>query len=159
MEQTTKLNELYADSNFNLAAITQEDTIFNSTCDYYTLETLTDLKSNKTGLNILHLNIHSLISKKNQLINLLNTLQETNNTIDIILLCETFLKERLKNKCNIKGYKLQMVRNREINKQGGIAIYVKKGLKVFNRDDLTIFKENFFESCFIELKTKDNKKI
>jgi hypothetical protein len=38
-------------------------------------------------------------------------------------------------------------------KQGGFAIYVKKGVKTLSRKDLNIFREGEFESCFIELVT------
>jgi hypothetical protein len=85
-------------------------------------------------------------------------MEEIGKGIDIILLCETFMNDKIINRCKIKGYKLQTWENRKVKTKGGVAIYVKKGLKTFSRKDLNIFEEGFFESCFIELDRKNNSK-
>ena len=36
-------------------------------------------------------------------------------------------------------------------KQGGVAIYGRKGIKTFCREDINFFKEGYFESCFAEV--------
>lgn len=142
----------------NLNHILGENSPLNSQCDYYSYDELTELDCFTSNLNILHLNIHSLLSKKSQLIDLLNKLNESGHGIDIILLCETFLTDKFVSKCKINGYSLANWENRRKTKQGGVAIYSRKGLKTIARKDLTIFKEGYFESCFIELVTGNTHK-
>jgi exonuclease III len=106
-------------------------------------------------MNVLQLNI---IAKKTQFIELLNTCSESGYTVDVLLLCETFMNNINKNSCKIKNYNLIAYEYRTTSKQGGVAIYLRKGLKSLNRKDLNIFKEGEFESCFVEIITEQNKK-
>ena len=101
-------------------------------------------------LKILHLNIHSIPDKKDQLIVLLQQLKRVNCEIDIILLCETFVNAKNRHQCKIDGYHFED-NYRKNTGRGGVAIYVHDRLKYKLRDDLAIFEEGFFESCFIEI--------
>ena len=128
-------------------------------CDYYTYDTLSELNHNKErNFKILHLNIHSLHSKLDKLKYLLDNLKLSNHEIDIILLCETFMNDFNKNKCRIKGYCLKEYAYRQHSKFGGVAIYVKKGIKTIPRTDLKIYVEGQLETCFIEIVTEDKKR-
>ena len=49
------------------------------------------MNKNNTNLIVLQLNIRSLISHQHDLRAMLGSLQNKNSTVDIILLCETFL--------------------------------------------------------------------
>ncbi len=99
---------------------------------------------------MLHLNIHSVPSKLDDLKTLLAKLKSRNLIIDVILLCETFISESNKQSCTLDDYKL-FSEHRKTMTKGGVAIYVHKRLKYIDRKDLNIFEEGFFESCFIEL--------
>ena len=126
---------------------------FMTECNYYNYDNLDEINIKNIDLGILHLNVHGIASKKQQLLELLNTIEEAQSAIDVLLLCETFMTETNKNVCRIKGYTLTEYEYRKNMKQGGVAIYVKKGVKTVSRKDLNVFKEGEFESCFIELVT------
>ncbi len=80
-------------------------------------------------------------------------MRKRNITIDVILLCETFISESNKQSCKLDDYELFSEHRKNLTK-GGVAIYVHKKLKYIERNDLNIFEEGFFESCFIELSTQ-----
>lgn len=61
-------------------------------------ETLKNINCVNGNLKILHLNIHSLHAKKNQLKELINNFKISGHELDVILLCETFMNELNKNK-------------------------------------------------------------
>ena len=55
---------------------------------------------------VLQLNIRSLLSHQADLKNLLHELDKRNSTVDILLICETFLNKKLKRMVNMPGYTL-----------------------------------------------------
>ena len=127
----------------------------NNACNYTTPDDLkfNDLSINGSHLSILHLNIHSVPSKLDELKSLLSILKTKNLLIDVILLCETFITDNSKESCKLDDYEL-IEEHRKNMQKGGVALYVHKSLKFVERRDLNIFEEGFFESCFIELCTK-----
>ena len=124
----------------------------NNNCNYISPNDvkLDRLSIGSSQLSILHLNIHSVPSKLDDLKSLLSKLKANNLTIDVILLCETFITENNKESCKLDDYKLFSEHRKTLTK-GGVAIYVHKKLKYIDRTDLNIFEEGSFESCFIEL--------
>ena len=58
------------------------------------------------------------------------------------------------NECMIDGYNLIHKSRMCSKKGGGVAILLDKTLQYKSRDDISIFYENYFESCFIELTDK-----
>ncbi len=108
---------------------------------------------NDSQLAILHLNIHSVPAKLNDLNDLLLKLKERKVVVDVILLCETFITDLNKDKCNLDGFELFDEHRKNMTK-GGVAIYVNKKLSYKERKDLNYFEEGKFESCFIEISTK-----
>ena len=67
-------------------------------------------------------------SHQDELKLLLHKLHNKNTSIDMVLLCETFLNNKMENLINIPGYTI--ISNSRIHTRGGgTAILIKKGLK------------------------------
>ena len=77
------------------------------------------------NLIVLQLNIRSLIFHQQDLSVMLGNLRNKNSTVDIILLCETFLNSRTEKLVSILGYDL-ISSNRQTTKGGGTAILIRK---------------------------------
>ena len=95
-------------------------------------------------LRVLHLNIHSLLSKLNDLKSLLTVLSNSNCEVDIILLCETFLTDNTVAACKIPHYTL-IESHRTNLTRGGVGIYINNKIRYKERLDLSIFKEGYFQ--------------
>ena len=106
----------------------------------------------------MHLNIHSLPSKYEQLQLIIRRLNETRIELDYILLCETFLNDNNQKLYNIDGYEM-ITRNRITNTKGGVAIYLRNNVTFKRRDDLEINIDGVFESIFIETTLNNTKTI
>jgi hypothetical protein len=116
---------------------------------YYALPDLDNLYQclidpGHTQLIALHLNIQSLPSKHNQLIDLLANLQSHNIKVDIIMLCETFLHDGNKELYQIPGYTF-VSRNRLNMKRGGVGLYINTTIEYNMRPDLDTFIEGKFD--------------
>ena len=83
---------------------------------------------------------------------------QQNLEIDIMILCETFLKNHTESLVNIPGYNL-VSNHRQYRNGRGTAILVCDGIIYKRRKDLDIFDEDVFESVFIECVSKEGKKI
>ena len=142
----------------NLHDIMEDESNIYSECNYYSYEDIAQIDFKESDLNVLHINIHSILANKTQLTELIEVCNEAGHQIDALLICETFMNENNKSQCKIKNYNMVAYEYRQTTKQGGVAIYLRKGLKYTNRKDLTIYKEGEFESCFTELLTEKNRK-
>ena len=80
-------------------------------------------------------------------------LSTKNSSVDIILLCETFLNRKTENLVQIPGYTM-IANHQQSNKGGGTAILIKEGLIYNRRKDLDIFIEKEVESVFIDFLSK-----
>ena len=129
---------MLTESSLNNLLDEYEESPVTKHCDYYSLENLNEINFKHSDLNILHFNIHSIIAKKSQLLDLINTLFETGYKLDVLLLCETFMNSNNIKLCNIPHFDLINYEYRKNSKQGGVAIYVRKGLKAIERRDLNI---------------------
>ena len=101
-------------------------------------------------MNTLHVNIRSLRFKICDLKNLISSLAECKISLDILLICETFMTKNLEHHCKIPNYDC-IFYNRQGQLGSGIAIYVKKGIKFKLREDLRINEPGMVESGFIEI--------
>ena len=138
---------------FDLIDLQQSPT--TNDCTYIDPDSI-DLQRQNDGnncLTVLHINIHSIPSKLDELKELLSKLKQKNVTVDVILLCETFITDSNKDSCEIEGYKL-FEEHRKNMTRGGVAIYVSKNLNFKDRSDLNVFQEGIFESCFVEITMK-----
>lgn len=130
-------------------------------CNYIDLENCTDSLSesyNNHQYCALHLNIHSLPAKFDDLKHLIATLNSCKVTLHFILLCETFLTDNIKDMYNIAGYDM-ICANRKKGQRGGIAIYVLKEFSHITRDDISVNINQEFESLFIEVSNKGQKML
>ena len=152
-----KIEDIENSPDQNFLKIIDDDLIlFDGNCQYVEPSNLKLQNDSNSNLNILYANIHSVPSKLNDLKTLLENFQNNNITIDIILLCETFINDINKSQCKLQGY--QLIEEHRISKtKGGVAIYISDRIHYKERNDLKLFKEGFFESCFVEIKnsTKD----
>ena len=98
----------------------------------------------------LHINIHSLPAKLEQLKLIISEIHKIKIRVHFILLCETFLNNNSQALCNIDSYNL-VCKNRD-SKGGGVAIYVHDSLNFKERPDLSVNVQKEFESIFIEVK-------
>ena len=116
------------------------------------------INNNNMNLIVLQLNIWSLLVYQDDLKDLLFHLDKRNSPVDILLLCETFLTGRTHKLINIPGYTL-LSNNREKTKGGGTAILIKNHISYTRRSDLEEFQEGQLESTYIEIQSKNKKKI
>ena len=93
-------------------------------CNYIDPEdiSLENISARGQQFSILHINIHSVPSKLDELKNLLLRLKDKKIIIDVILLCESFMSDNNKDSCEIDGYKLYEEHRKSMTR-GGVAIY------------------------------------
>ena len=148
----------YNDLNRLMEIFLQQECLWNEKCDYIQPENCSNLNNENYNLLILQLNICGMLSHQDDLKMLLHTLNTKKSSIDMILLCKTFLNNKTINLINVPGYTM-ISNNRSQAKGGGTAILIREGLKYSTRKDLDVFIEKKVESVFIELLTKSNKHI
>ena len=122
------------------------------------METCSDLNPNNYNLLILQLNIPSILAHQHELKQLLRDLEKKNSSIDVVLLCETFLTKKTIDMVNVGGY-THVSKYRSTKKGGGVSILLKDGISYKRRPDLDIFQEGETESVFIEVMSKSGKKL
>ena len=98
----------------------------------------------QNGLNVMHLNIHYLYSKIDELKILLSQQQN----IDILCVCETFLNDEFSSE-DIQLQNYQLFRKDRKANGGGLLIYVKENLRCSQRDDLHV---DGIEAMWLEVK-------
>lgn len=151
-----KINTIENDPSQDLYKIIDDEdfALFESECLYRNVDEVKDLITNNANLVVLHANIHSIPSKIDDFKQLLGKLKKDNITVDIIVLCETFINDNNLDRCKLNDYDF-IEKHRENKSKGGVAIYVHKNLRYIERADISIFKEGLFESCFVEIPTKN----
>ena len=99
-------------------------------CEYIDLNPAENFKFSTNGhLNVLHLNIRSLVKNIDLLILLLNDLHDKGVVVHLIGICETFLTESSKVFVNIKNYiNMHYVRGSCLG--GGVSIYTHDSIKL-----------------------------
>ena len=135
-----------------------DHTLWNDKCDYVELDGTDNLNPNNYNLLILQLNIRSLLAHQSDLNTLLTELSSRNSSIDVVLLCETFLSRNTVGMVNIPGYN-HICNYRQDHKGGGVSILIKHGIPFKCRTDIDEFVEGETESIFIEMTSKCGKSI
>ena len=119
----------YDDLNRPMENFLQHECLWNDKCDYIQPENCSILNNENYNLLILQLNIRGMLSHHDDLKILLHTLNTKKSSIDIVLLCETFLNNKTINLINIPGY--TMISNYRSQAKGvGTAILIKEGTKI-----------------------------
>ena len=131
--------------------------MWSDKCDYIDLDSSSDLNLNGSNLIVWQLNIRSLLSNQDGIKQLLAQLKCRNSEVDIMILCETFLRDHTEHQVNIPRYNL-ISNHRQHSNGGGTALPVCEGIIHKCRRDLDIFDEKIIESVFIEAISKSGKK-
>ncbi len=124
--------------------------MWNDKCDYYTADSIIDWEGNRDKLIFLQLNICGLVSKQDQLKELLNTLQKRNSRPSILFIQETNMNKFKEKLFRLDGYDCYY-KNREIAKGGGVGILIDKKINHRRRPDLDNAK---VESISLEITDK-----
>ena len=146
----TDLESLENDERFNFAKLIDEENALYSECVYMNLDEDCNNTQTEHSLIVAHLNIHSLPSKFDELVELIDKLACKGISPDIILLCETFLNLNNFDRFTFQDYDL-ISEYRKIKSKGGVSILIKTKLKYHVRNDLVVFDEGKFESIFVEI--------
>ena len=89
---------------------------------------------------------------------MLQTLENRNSRVDAILLCETFLNSNTLKLVNIPNYTL-VSNHCQNRKGGGTGILLRNGIIYKPRKDPDQFKDKVIETTFIEINSRDGRKI
>ena len=135
-----------------------DESLWSDKCDYIDLYSSSDLNPNGLNLIVCQLNICSLLSNQDGIKQLLTQLKCRNFEVDIMILCETFVRDHTEHQVNILGYNL-ISNHRQHSNGGGTALLVHEGIIHKCRRDLDIFDEKIIEPVFIETISKSRKKI
>ena len=136
----------------------QDKVLWNDKCDYYKLESCKDLNLNNHNLVTLELNIRSLLAHELELKQLLQDLENRNTTVDVLMLCETFLNKKTESIIKLPGYKL-ISNCRKENKGSGVRIFIKEYINYKIRHDLSKMDEKSVEAIYVEITAKNGTKI
>ena len=109
-----------------------------SLCLYIEMHEIRNIISNPYDLNVIHLNMCSVMNKQEDLKEVLNNLQNKKLTIDIIFLCETYLNECMQ-KWLICLNTIWFIKIGK-TKNGRVATLLKEHLKYTICDDLSVFQ-------------------
>ena len=152
----TNSTQNFKNLNF-LDSVELDSTMFNE-CAYFDLSEDIIQHELTDSLKIGHLNIHSLPSKYEDLIDLLDNMHEKQILPDIMLFCETFLNEKNHDKFPFQNYNI-ISEYRKQASRGGVSIMIQTQLRYILRNDLRIFDEGKFESLFIEIQRKSGANV
>ena len=134
------------------------ESLWNDKCDYLNIEDCINLNLKNYNMNILQLNVHSLLAHQSELKLLLQQLSDRNSSIDIIALSETFLTEKVLKLVDIPGYILHSVCRKQ-SRGGGVSLLIRHGVRCRRRKDLEEFCEKDSEHIFVEITSKSGKEI
>ena len=142
------LNNVNVSSNERILQLSLHGEGIN--CAYCEIEDIVKTTVNEHEFCSLHINIHSLPAKFDQLKNILARLRDLNILVDFVLLCETFLTESNKDLYQMPGYKMFSL-NRTSKSKGGVVVYVHEKYSTVERSDLCVDFEGEFESLLVEI--------
>ena len=98
----------------------------NDHCDYIELSLIKEVHTQNTDLGVMQMNVRGLLNKQTQIKHLLSS-ENVLFPVDVVLLCETWLKPSTLDLFDIPNYKLfQLTRKDHIG--GGISILVNEKL-------------------------------
>ena len=137
------------DENPSISGQPNTPEILNSVSDCSS--TCNELWFNDKGLNFMHLNVHYLYSKIDE-IKLLISQQQN---IHIMGFCETFLSETLSN-AQLRLDNFELFRKDRNTLGGGLVLYIQEQLTCTRRFDL---ETDFVESIWLEIHQQHSKSI
>ena len=129
-----------------------DSSLWSDKCDYWETEHCANLNPENYTFIVMQLNIRSLLSNVTELKILLTKLERKNSSVDVILLCETFLNKKTEKLVNIPHYQLYST-CRSNHKGGGTVILIRDGI-IHKRKDLDTMIEKEVESTYVEMITQ-----
>ena len=87
---------------------------------------------------------------------ILQLLADKNSTVDVLILCETFLSSKINQLVNIPGYSM-ISNSRTDHKGGGVAILIRDGITYKKHPDLNVMYEKEVESVYAEVQAKNGR--
>jgi exonuclease III len=149
-----KFDSISSNKHFSEANVNSANDVAHE-CSYLTPEQFClDPNASSGKFNLLNVNVRSL-SKNFDKLN--ECIQSLNCDFSVIGISETHLKEKPNNYFNIPGYNIEYT-NRIDREKGGVCMYISEKVKYKLRTDLCHANSNF-ESCFIEIESKNKKNI
>ena len=124
----------------------------NDHCDYVESSGIKDIHSSDRDLSVLQLNIRGLLNKQGQIKQFLSC-DNVSLPIDVVLLCETWLKPTTSELFNLPNYK-SFHKTRKDRIGGGTSILVHSKLRSRERNDILVETE-LLEYNIVELKTNN----
>ena len=121
------------------------ENLWSDKCDYWLADNYENLNPSNYNFIVMQWNICSLMTNIRELKLLLNKLEQRNSTVDIILLCETFLNKSTEKLIKLPHYQLYS-NHRKDHKGGGTAILVREGITHKRQKDLDVMLEKEVES-------------
>ena len=122
----------------------------NDHCAYIKPSLIKELHTQNTDLGVMQLNVRGLLNKQSQIKNLLSD-DNVLIPIDVLLLCETWLKPSTLDLVALPNYKA-FHNTRKDCIGGGTSILVNDKIRSRDRRDLLV-ETQFLEHCIVELKT------
>ena len=151
-------NQLFNSLNRPHELIKTDESLWSDKCDYVDLNKCNNLNPEGYNLIALQHNIRSILAHQTELRQLLQMMANKDSSVDILLLCETFLTTKTENLVNIPGYKL-IANSRKDHKGGGVAILIKEGITYKKQADLNSMNEKEQESVYVGITTRGGKLI
>ena len=124
----------------------------NDHCDYVESSRIKDIHSSDRDLSVLQLNIRGLLNKQGQIKQFLSC-DNVSLPIDVVLLCETWLKPTTSELFNLPNYK-SFHKTRKDRIGGGTSILVHSKLRSRERNDILV-ETDLLEYNIVELKTNN----
>ena len=132
--------------------------MWSDKCDYLDPTSCNDLNPGNYNLVVMQLNIRSLLAHQTELRELLQIMSNKNSTVDVILLCETFLASNIEKLAYIPGYHL-VTNNRNNHKGRGVAILIREGITYRKNQELCYMIDKELESVYVDITAKNGRQI
>ena len=100
-----------------------DESLWSNKCDYIDLDSCNDLNPNGLNFSSLSIKYMHLLSNQDGIKQLLAQLKCKSSEVDIMILCETFLRDHTESQVNIPGYNL-ISNHRQHSNGSGTAILV-----------------------------------
>ena len=151
-------NQLFDSLSRPLELSRIDETLWSDKCDYLDPSNCSDLNPENYNLVVMQLNIRSLLAHQTELSQLLQVMSNKNSSVDVLLLCETFLMPRTEKLVSIPGYRL-VTNNRNNYKGGGVAILIREGILFGTKPELCCMADKELESVYVDITARKGRQI
>ena len=153
----TKINNQLFDSLDRPLELNRTDeSLWSDKCNYLDPNNCNNLNPENYNLIIMQLNIRSLLANQTELRELLQIMTNKNSSVDVLLLCETFLTPKTEKLVNIPGYQL-VTNNRNKHKGGGVAMLIREGITFRKNQELCYMSDKELESEYVDITARNGR--